>query len=129
VSEYLLDTTVALVALSAPERLSPAMGKALARGPHSLSVVTYWEVVIKTALGKLHLGDPRQWWTEAIHDLAARVLPVRPEHVAALWELPSIHRDPFDRMLIAQAISSELTLVTTDQEISKYAGGRLKVLA
>ncbi len=128
-SEYLLDTAVALVALHSPERLSPALGEALARGPHCLSVLTYWEVVIKTAAGKLEVGDPRLWWSEAIENLAARILPVRPEHVAALSELPLIHKDPFDRMLIAQAIAADLVLVTTDREIPKYASGRFRVLS
>ena len=127
-SEYLLDTAVVLVALRSPERLSPALGEALARGPHCLSVLTYWEVVIKTAIGKLDVGDPRLWWREAGENLAARILPVRPEHVAALYELPPIHKDPFDRMLIAQAMAADLTLVTTDREIPKYAGDRLRVL-
>ena len=127
-SEYLLDTAVALVALRSPEELSPALGEALARGPHWLSVLTYWEVVIKAAIGKLDVGDPRLWWSEAIENLAARILPVRPEHVAALCELPIIHKDPFDRMLIAQAIAADLTLVTIDGEIPKYAGNRLRVL-
>ena len=99
-TEYLLDTAVALVALRSPEQLSPALGEALARGPHWLSVLTYWEVVIKAAIGKLDVGDPRLWWSEAIENLAVRILPVRPEHVAALYELPLIHTDPFDRMLM-----------------------------
>ena len=127
-SEYLLDTAVVLVALRSPELLSPALSEALARGPHCLSVLTYWEVVIKTTIGKLDVGDPRLWWREAVENLAARILPIRPEHVAALNELPPIHKDPFDRMLIAQAMAADLTLVTTDREIPKYAGDRLRVL-
>jgi PIN domain nuclease of toxin-antitoxin system len=125
----LLDTTVALIALSSPERLSPALGEALARGPHYVSVLTYWEVVIKTAIGKLDVGEPRLWWHEAVENLAARILPVRPEHVAALCDLPPIHKDPFDRLLIAQAIASDLILVTTNREIQKYASGRFRVLS
>ena len=128
-SEYLLDTGVVLVALKSPERLSPATGEVLARGPHCLSALTYWEVMIKAAAGKLDVGDPRLWWNEAVEHLAARVLPVRPEHIAALYELPPIHEDPFDRMLIAQAIAGDLVLVTSDREIPKYASERLRVLS
>lgn len=128
-SGYLLDTAVALVALRSPELLSPAMEDVLARGPHCLSVLTYWEVVIKTSLGKLDVGDPRLWWTDALDCLAARVLPIRPEHAATLYELPPIHKDPFDRMLIAQAIAANLILVTTDREIPKYANERLQVFS
>jgi PIN domain nuclease of toxin-antitoxin system len=129
VKEFLLDTAVALVAPRSPEQLSPAMGEVLASGPHCLSVLTYWEVVVKTAIGKLDVGEPRLWWSDAVENLAARILPVRPEHVAALYDLPPVHKDPFDRMLIAQAISEGLVLVTTDREIPKYAGDRLRVLS
>jgi PIN domain nuclease of toxin-antitoxin system len=128
-SEYLLDTGVTLVALKAPERLSPALSEVVARGPHWLSVLTYWEVVIKTTVGKLDVGDPRVWWEQAVEYLAARVLPVRPEHAAALCQLPLIHRDPFDRMLIAQAMAADLVLVTTDREIPKYASERLRIVS
>jgi PIN domain nuclease of toxin-antitoxin system len=129
VNAFLLDTAVALVALRSPEQLSRTLVDALSRGPHCLSVLTYWEVGIKTALGKLDVGEPRLWWSDAVDSLAARVLPLRPEHVAALHDLPPIHKDPFDRMLIAQAIVESLVLVTTDREIPKYAGDRLRVLS
>ena len=76
------------------------MRDALDRGPHSLSVLSYWEVIIKTMNGKLDIGDPRQWWADALDQLAARALPLRPEHAAALYGLPPIHKDPFDRMFI-----------------------------
>lgn len=79
--------------------------------------------------GVLDVGDPRQWWAEALEVYGARALPVRPEHVAALPELPPIHKDPFDRMLMAQAIAEGLILVTTDREIPKYANDRLRVLS
>lgn len=127
-TEFLLDTAVALVALRSPEQLSPGLRKALTRGPHCLSVLSYWEVIVRTAIGKLDVGDPRLWWSDAVESLAARVLPVRPEHVAALHELPPIHKDPFDRMLIAQAIAEGLVLVTTDRAMAQYAGDRLRVL-
>jgi PIN domain nuclease of toxin-antitoxin system len=54
---------------------------------------------------------------------------LRPDHVARLYDLPPIHKDPFDRMLIAQAIAEDLDLVTTDREIPKYAGQYLRVLS
>jgi PIN domain nuclease of toxin-antitoxin system len=88
-------------------------------GPHSLSVLSY--VLIKTMNGKLDVGDPRVWWADALDQLAARPLPLRPEHAAGLYELPPIHKHPFDRMLIAQAIAEDLELVTTDRDIPMYA--------
>jgi PIN domain nuclease of toxin-antitoxin system len=126
---YLLDTGAALLALAAPERLSAAAHKALDRGPHRLSVLSYWEVLLKTMTGKLDVGDPRQWWADALDQLTARALPLRPEHAACLYELPPIHKDPFDRMLIAQAMAEDLELVTTDRDIPKYASRRLSVLS
>ena len=77
----------------------------------------------------LDVGDPRCWWTDALDQLAARPLPLRLDHVARLYDLPPIHKDPFDRMLIAQAIAEDLDLVTTDREIPKYAGQYLRVLS
>jgi PIN domain nuclease of toxin-antitoxin system len=126
---YLLDTNAALLALAIPERLPPAARDALERGPHALSVLSYWEVLIKTMHGKLDVGDPRVWWTDALDQLAARPLPLRPEHAANLYGLPPIHKDPFDRMLIAQAIAEDLEVVTTDRDIPKYASQRFRVIS
>lgn len=125
----MLDTSAALIALVTPERLSAAARDALESGPHSLSVLSYWEVLMKTMNGKLDVGDPRVWWTDALDQLAARPLPLRPEHAADLYGLPPIHKDPFDRMLIAQAIAEDLELVTTDRDIPKYANPRFRVIS
>lgn len=94
-----------------------------------LSVLCYWEVLLKSMKGALEVGDPRQWWADALDLFGARALPLRPEHIAAVYDLPSIHKDPFDRMLIAQAIAADLVLVTTDREIPRYANERLQVLS
>lgn len=128
VNGYLLDTSAALLALVAPERLSAAAREALERGPHVLSTLTYWEVVLKTMKGKLDPGDPRVWWADAVDQLAARPLPLQARHVAAIMELPALHADPFDRALIAQAIVEGLTLVTTDYDMSRYASDHLRVI-
>ena len=79
--------------------------------------------------GNLEVGDPRTWWQEALEQLAATALALRPEHVAEVYGLPRIHRDPFDRVLIAQAISEDLGLVTTDGEIPRYASARFQVIS
>lgn len=124
-----MDTGVALVGASEPERLSRAIRAAVERGPCYLSTVSYWEVMIKSMKGVLgEVGDPRQWWAQILADLGLRPLAQTPEHIAALYELPPVHRDPFDRALIAQATADELTLVTTDRVIAHYASPRLKVL-
>lgn len=125
---YLLDTHTALWALDSPETLSPSARKAASRGPNVLSVVSYWEVVIKSMKGTLDVGDPRLWWQEALQQLAATVLPLRPDHIAAVLNLPSIHKDPFDRVLIAQATVEGLTLVSRDAAVTGYASADLRII-
>ena len=120
-SRYLLDTGVALMATSEPERLSAEAKAAILAGPAYLSVVSYWEVMIKSMKGLLDVGDPRLWFDETIETLSLQPLLHRPEHVAALFPLRPLHFDPFDRALIAQAIAEDLTLVTTDSIIPGYA--------
>jgi len=73
-------------------------------------------------------GDPHAWWEIALSDFAATVMPLRPIHVAGIHGLQAIHRDPFDRALIAQATVEDLVLVTTDAEIPLYASERLRVI-
>ncbi|HXS75007.1 MAG TPA: type II toxin-antitoxin system VapC family toxin [Terracidiphilus sp.] len=125
---YLLDTNAAIFALTLPERLSASARRAILKGPNLLSVVTYWEVLLKCMKGLLDVGDPREWWRDALEELAAVPLPLRPEHVAAVYSLPPHHKDPFDRVLIAQATVEELSFVTSDKEVSKYAGRDLKII-
>lgn len=117
---YLLDTHTAIWALESPELLTAAGRNAVLAGPNVLSVLSYWEVTLKSMKGKLDVGDPRIWWLEALDQLAATPLVLRPQHIAGVSELPPIHRDPFDRMLVAQAIVEGLTLVSIDEEIAQY---------
>jgi PIN domain nuclease of toxin-antitoxin system len=125
---YLFDTSIVILAVNTPERLSASARKALNRGPGYLSVIAYWEVVIKSKKGALDVGDPRQWWLETLDALALQPLTFRPDHVSAIYDLPPIHQDPFDRALIAQAIVEDLTLVATDRRIAQYACERLRVM-
>jgi PIN domain nuclease of toxin-antitoxin system len=98
-------------------------------GPNILSAVVYWEVLLKSMKGLLKIEDPLSWWPDALEQLAATALVLRPEHVAEIYRLPPIHRDPFDRVLIAQAMVEGLSLVTTDREILRYASKRLRVVS
>jgi PIN domain nuclease of toxin-antitoxin system len=126
---YLIDTSAALFALTYPDRLSTRVRKAILAGPNFLSAIVYWEVVLKSMKGTLDVGPPRTWWIDALEQLAAIPLAMRPEHVTEVFDLPPIHKDPFDRMLIAQARVEDLTLLTTDAEIPKYAGKGFRVMS
>ena len=125
---YLLDTNVALLALASADAIPAATRRRIEARPRVMSVISYWEVLLKSMKGKLDVGDPRHWWREALERLAATPLPLRPEHVSAIHELPGIHQDPFDRALIAQAQTETLVLVTTDVAIVKYAVESLRVV-
>jgi len=124
----LLDTHIALWALESPEALSASAQRAILAGPNLLSVVSYWEVVVKNMKGKLDVGDPRTWWLDALDQLVATPLVLRPSHIAAFCGLPPIHKDPFDRMLIAQATAEKLALVSSDAEIAQYASKALRIV-
>lgn len=116
----LLDTSTLLWTLVTPERLSEPARQAVAEGGAVLSVASYWEVVIKTRKGLLPIPDPVSWWTRAAELLGGRVLPVRASHISALSALPDLHRDPFDRILIAQAVAEGWPLITSDRQIAAY---------
>ena len=125
---FLLDTNVVLLALTRPASLSARAKKAVLAGPNVLSVIVYWEVVLKVMKGTLVVGHPRTWWLDALDMLAATVLPVGPKHIDRVHDLPAIHKDPFDRMLIAQSFSEGFTLVTMDREIPKYRTRQIRVI-
>jgi len=124
----LLDTHAILWTVATPHLLSDAAYKAIACGPNFLSVVSYWEVAIKSMKGKIDVGDVSRWWTEAVKITVATPVLLRPAHVDALQSLPPIHKDPFDRMLIAQAMTERLTLVSMDPEIARYASDAWSVI-
>lgn len=118
----LLDTC-ALLALARGTLPSGAAG-ALRTAPEAcVSVVAPWEVAIKAAAGKLSLGlAPGAWFAalKARHQL--RELPLDSKMVCAAAALPQLHRDPFDRVLVAVALAQSLTILTCDEKIGKYAG-------
>ena len=81
------------------------------------STATLWEIEIKRALGKLSIPDS---YNDLLARQGFRELPISSAHTSALRALPPIHRDPFDRMLVAQAVSDDLIIVTTDEAIRRY---------
>ena len=125
---FLQDTNVAILSGLDPGRLSSAVRSGIERGPAFLSVISYWEVTVKAMKGSLNVGDPRQWWMETLSALALSPLSYRPDHVAAIYTLPPVHQDPFDRALIAQAMVEKLTFLTTDSIIPQYASALFRVI-
>ena len=122
----LVDTHILVWALAVPGRLSAAERRALDMADVIfVSIVTLWEAAILMSLGRLEreerLIEPQEGFT---------LLPVTPRHCRELMDLPRRHRDPFDRMLIAQARADGLTLLTRDTAIAGYgeAGAATLVL-
>jgi PIN domain nuclease of toxin-antitoxin system len=114
----LLDTHVVLWWLSDDPTLSADLKDTLDREPDAyVSPVSVWKVATKQASGKLEQPDDL---AERISDSEFRELPIRAAHAVAAGRLPAIHRDPFDRMLVAQAQCEDLTVVTRDRDIMRY---------
>ena len=121
--KYLLDTNVWLWSLWDPERIARKAREEISNMSHSVfvSAVTSWEIAIKTAAGKLVLPEPPASYVPsrmAIQGL--RPLPITHPHALAVFALPPHHRDPFDRLLVAQAQLEEMILVTSDRVLEKY---------
>ncbi len=122
-TRLLLDTHVWLWMLERPERLSVATRERLEDGATELwlSAVSVVEIAIKHRLGKLDLPAPvERYVPERMRRTAVDALPLEVPHALALAALPLHHRDPFDRMLIAQAVSEQVPLVTADDAFGAY---------
>ena len=117
--KLLLDTHAALWFLSADERLSANARQHLTDGSNTvlLSAVVVWEVAIKRSLGKLVVPDE---YLGLLLGAGAQALAVSVEHAAAVARLPPHHRDPFDRMLVAQAGIERAALVSSDEALRPY---------
>jgi len=116
----LLDTHVLIWALENNPTLSDDAGKSIIQGKNIVFVssASIWEIAIKISLGKLEAPDNLQ---EEIKLHRFTPLSITHDHAELAGKLPPIHKDPFDRMLIAQAITEKLTLVTRDEKICRYA--------
>ncbi|WP_233830220.1 type II toxin-antitoxin system VapC family toxin [Paraburkholderia sp. ZP32-5] len=115
----LLDTHVFLWAVTDDRKLTKAARKLILDAADVfVSSASIWEASIKAGLGKLHV-DVNLLVSE-IEASGFTELPVRAVHAAMVRDLPDIHRDPFDRLLVAQALSEPLRLLTSDAHLSKY---------
>lgn len=119
----LLDTQAFLWAASAPERLSPRARRAIEaeRNEVFLSTASVWEIAIKTQIGRLSPTlDLEELVPERLTERSLIPLPVLMPHAIRVASLPDVHRDPFDRLLVAQAIVEGLHLVTADRRLRDY---------
>lgn len=121
----LLDTHIALWAITSSPRL-PAQARELITAEHAsvwVSVVSLWEIAIKHSLAR---GDMPVSAKDAAKYFSAshfRMLPVYAEHTVRLETLPALHADPFDRLIVAQALETPLRLLTSDPLVAGYSDG------
>lgn len=116
---FLIDTQIFLWWMEKSKRLSKNLYQLLNDSQNRifLSVGTIWEIIIKRAKKKLKLSLDIE---EGIKSSGFSVLPIEITHVLGIEDLPAIHQDPFDRILVAQAKAEELVIITSDPKIKKY---------
>lgn len=119
----LLDTHVFLWWATAPDRLSPTARTACEDGGNVLllSITSVWEIQIKLQIGKLTLAKPlSQLVQNQVQVNHLRLLPIKPAHIYGLEQLPLYHKDPFDRLIVAQALIEQITVVSGDRNFGAY---------
>lgn len=116
----MLDTHILIWALAEPGRLRPRMRRAVASPSNQvwISAATAWEIAIKHAAGRLTF--PVADFDDMLQRTGFEPLAIQPMHAIVAGGLPRLHDDPFDRMLIAQALTERMTLVTMDDRIRAY---------
>jgi PIN domain nuclease of toxin-antitoxin system len=122
--KLLLDTHLLIWAADSIERV-PTSARALMANPENelfFSVASIWEIAIKRGLNRPDFQVDARMLRRGLIDNGYCELPIRSEHAVAIDALPPIHKDPFDRLLIAQAIVEEITLLTDDATLAQYQG-------
>ncbi len=122
--KILLDTHLLLWAAGQPNRLSAAARRLISDSRTELlfSAASIWEVVIKHGLGRSDFQIDARLLRRGLLDNGYSELPILSEHVVVVDSLPSIHKDPFDRLLVAQATVEGITLLTADSLVAAYPG-------
>lgn len=117
--KILIDTHILLWMLEGDQRLSAEMKSHIVSADTIfISVASLWECAIKINLGKLRLNIMEL--ISELANLSIEVLEIKPQHLEMLAKLPNVHRDPFDRMLISQAKTEPLVLLTEDEKMQAY---------
>lgn len=125
----LLDTHLVLWAAFDPGRLSNKAARRLRsrRQPLAFSLASLWEVAIKTSLGRPDFSVDAKLLHRALLEEGFVELPLQAAHIARVARLPWVHRDPFDRMLVAQSLTEPLLLLTADSALARY-GAAVRVV-
>jgi len=121
--KVLVDTHTFIWALCEPDRLTLRVKQLLRSDASELvfSLVSLWEIAIKIETGKLNtIGSSVAYIRDRMNAYSMELLPIRYEHLLQLEALPAHHGDPFDRLLIAQAIAESLPILTHDKKFSRY---------
>lgn len=119
---YLLDTQILIWFYEGNPQLSEKIINIIEEEGNSLyfSIASFWEMSIKVGNGKLALSNGLEKWLENVKNDEIEILLVQPNHILTLASLPSPHKDPFDRIIIAQAITENLTLISSDAIFKEY---------
>jgi PIN domain nuclease of toxin-antitoxin system len=130
--KYLIDTHIFLWSLFSPEKISVHVAQIIKESGNRIfvSTITFWEIALKFSLNKLELeGITPDALPEIANKMSFELLSLSAEDAASFYHLPRItHRDPFDRMLIWQAIREKLVLISKDSKIAAYEDYGLKIL-
>lgn len=127
--KLLLDTQLLLWAAGQPDRLSAAARKLLKDPRNELlfSAASLWEIAIKSTLGRDDFRVEPRLLRRGLLDNGYIELPVTSQHAVSIDGLPPLHKDPFDRLLLAQALTEGITLLTGDAHLARYPGPVRKV--
>ena len=118
----LLDTHTFLFSIFEPELLPPKLARMMADETVErwVSVITHWEIAVKTQIGKLDVPADPDFYLRHVEQLQAKTLTFEPRHCFPLYRLPIHHKDPFDRLLISQSIAENMTLASQDRDFAVY---------
>jgi PIN domain nuclease of toxin-antitoxin system len=127
--KFLLDTQLLLWAAGQPERLSPAARRLLNNPRNELlfSAASLWEIAIKSTLGRADFRVEPRLLRRGLLDHGYVELAVTSQHAVNIDGLPPLHKDPLDRLLLAQALAEGVTLLTGDAQLARYPGPVRKV--
>jgi PIN domain nuclease of toxin-antitoxin system len=124
--QYLIDTHIFIWFIQNSSNLNPRMRRLIedANNEIFISIASLWEISIKNSIGKLHLAKGFGAMTNYLNDNSIEILPIDFAHTVENNKLPFYHRDPFDRIIIAQAIVENLDFISADAVFDEYLAGK-----